>query len=180
MSGVIAASTHSPSHAVNIPDEHHVHSPASVRGTGTNKNDNNNNNGDNDDANFDLCRQMKPFLLCLRLTGLLRTCSSRETVTAPRKWTWCDLLLHIHNAVVLVLLWLNLGLALSGFTSVTSFDGSLCNQLVTSAWFLQVALAASNHLRQSPRLVTFLLQYRSVVIGHCDRSFVKFLAVKYC
>ena len=109
-------------------------SPASVRGTGTNKNDNNNNNGDNDAANFDLCRQMKPFLLCLRLTGLLRTCSSRETVTAPRKWTWCDLLLHIHNAVVLVLLWLNLGLALSGFTSVTSFDGSLCNQLVTSAF----------------------------------------------
>ena len=162
MSGVIAPSAHSPDHGIAMPDEHHVHSPVSARsGTAANKpNDDNNNNDNNDPTVFDLCRHMKYFLLCLRLAGLLRTCSTEDSATTASRWRRCGLLLQMHNAVVLVLVWLNLGLVLSGFTTVTSFDGSLCNQLVTSVWFLQVALAVSNHLRQSPRLMAFLQQYR--------------------
>ena len=98
MSGVIAPSAHSPDHGIAMPDgaSRALSRVCPYGGTAANKpNDDNNNNDNNDPTVFDLCRHMKYFLLCLRLAGLLRTCSTEDSATTASRWRRCGLLLQM-------------------------------------------------------------------------------------
>ncbi|KAK7496427.1 hypothetical protein BaRGS_00012349 [Batillaria attramentaria] len=120
------------------------------------------NEGDVYDDDNNLQHQLRPLLFCLQLTGLLRARADTRVTHGGDARATCDthdVLLHVQCAVTLLLLWLNLAVVLAGLSDVKGFDGVLCNQLVTTVWFLQVALAATHHFRQSPRLLTLLRDF---------------------
>ncbi|KAK3092116.1 hypothetical protein FSP39_025348 [Pinctada imbricata] len=97
---------------------------------------------------------IKPLLWCLKATGLLHDVELRtrrnddvegESVGIEEaKRSRCSWYLS-YSIFVTLLLWGNFGNSLTVFKGATSFDGLVCNQIITSTWFLQVALFALNN-----------------------------------
>ncbi|OWF49244.1 hypothetical protein KP79_PYT05061 [Mizuhopecten yessoensis] len=98
------------------------------------------------DSRMGLKDSLGPILWILRLTGLLYgvTLSSpcrKQSVTEMLSRRCCSPCL-LYGIFVVCLLWGNLALSLWSFNGMTSFDGFVCNQIITSTWFFQVACTA--------------------------------------
>ena len=96
----------------------------------------------------------KPVLRCLHATGLLHGVDYRKTTKNISdedsekevsgncsRWSFS----LVYSIVVTLLLATNFGNYLRVFKDVTSFNGVVCNQIITSTWFLQVTLFALNN-----------------------------------
>ncbi|XP_060562665.1 uncharacterized protein LOC132722231 [Ruditapes philippinarum] len=83
---------------------------------------------------------MKYFLWCLKFTGLHQRCWSgtKERLLFRR-------LSNIYRGFVPVLLIFNFIFSLGEFINVKGFDGALLNSLISSIWFMQVALFSLNN-----------------------------------
>ncbi|KAK3579451.1 hypothetical protein CHS0354_028252 [Potamilus streckersoni] len=122
---------------------------------------------------------IKPFLACLSIAGLRR----RHIVTEEKnigifrqliRWKYM-----FYAIIILLLLWSNFLFSLKDFASVHAFDGKLCKDIISSAWFLQVAFYAANNLvmgRHWPSFYTAWDKYAENT-GTKTRSMVRKLAI---
>ena len=89
---------------------------------------------------------IKPFLICLRLTGLHHfNLKHEETVSNKAKESFS----HFYLGIVPFLLFVNFVISLGQFMSFSSFDGPFLNNVISSTWFLQVTCFSLNNLKHN-------------------------------
>ena len=94
-----------------------------------------------------LVKCLKPFLICLKITGLHQfnwRKDEHETVSFRTK----ECLGHLYMGVVPFLLLVNFVISLGQFSSFTTFDGPFLNNVISSTWFLQVTCFSLNNLKR--------------------------------
>ncbi|XP_033735172.1 uncharacterized protein LOC117323814 [Pecten maximus] len=108
----------------------------------------------NIDSRLGLKDSLTPILWIMKVTGLLRgvtlkrPCQKQSSdVSAGR----CCSPSLVYGVFVVCLLWCNVALSLWSFRDMTSFDGVVCNQIITSTWFFQVASTALGNIWLSKR-----------------------------
>ncbi|KAJ8318365.1 hypothetical protein KUTeg_003456, partial [Tegillarca granosa] len=95
-------------------------------------------------------RILRPLLYCLKFTGLLHTVdvsqdSDPKDVPKPKR---CCSVYKVYAIIVILILWYKFGFSLLSFRDATRFDGFVCNEIITSTWFFQVAgIAVNNYLK---------------------------------
>ena len=100
---------------------------------------------------------LKPLLWCLKVTGLLHGIELRKpkpkendpeeepNIHVVENRRRCSIYLA-YSVSVNILLLANFGNSLTVFKGATSFNGHVCNQIITATWFLQVLLFALNNI----------------------------------
>lgn len=83
---------------------------------------------------------LKPLFWCMKIVGLLNGVPllGKENDTNTTK-SCAGRIYTIYAVLVILILWFNLALALSTFIGVSEFNGIVCNQIITSMWFFQIA-----------------------------------------
>ncbi|XP_060085133.1 uncharacterized protein LOC132564496 [Ylistrum balloti] len=109
----------------------------------------------NTDSRMGLKESLNPVLWLLRMTGLLFGVTLYSPCRKPSK---ADMLTKrccspslVYGVFVVFLLWSNVALSLWSFRDMTAFDGVVCNQIITSTWFFQVASTALGNVWLSKR-----------------------------
>ncbi|XP_052069768.1 uncharacterized protein LOC127708693 [Mytilus californianus] len=135
------------------------------------------------------CQSMKPLLWCLKITGLLpgisliggNTDSDNNEITPDRvRIRSCSGRVYtVYSIVVILILWYNLALSLTAFVSVTQFNGTVCNQIITSMWFLQIAYCSVCNFFVCKHLKVFCDQFDDVAksINFTDYYFIRKCAI---
>ena len=114
------------------------------------------------------CHLMKPLFWCMKIVGLLhgvplRAKDTEENVSSSVKS--CERIYKIYAIIVILILWFNFALALSSFGNVTKFDGIVCNQIITTMWFFQIAYCSvcnfvvCKHLKEFCEMFDKVIEY---------------------
>ena len=89
---------------------------------------------------------IKPFLLCLKITGLHHlTWKPEESFSFRVK----EHLGQLYLWIVPLLLFVNFVISLGQFSSFNAFDGPFLNNVISSTWFLQVLCFSLNNLKRN-------------------------------
>lgn len=93
---------------------------------------------------------LRPLLYCLKFTGLLHTVDvlrDGDPSDKPKPKRCCSVY-KAYAILIILILWYNFGFSLLSFRDATRFDGFVCNEIITSTWFFQVAgIAVNNYLK---------------------------------
>ena len=104
------------------------------------------------DVPHELVKCIKPFLFCLRITGLHLFNWKKEDETVSLRIKEC--LGRLYMGVVPFLLLVNFVISLGQFASFTTFDGPFLNNVISSTWFLQVTCFSLNNLKRNSQWKT--------------------------
>ena len=91
---------------------------------------------------------LKPFLCCLKITGLHFLNWKPEDSFSFRVKEHIG---QLYMWVVPLLLFVNFVISMGQFTSFSGFDGPFLNSVISSTWFLQVTLFSLNNLKRNQR-----------------------------
>ncbi|VDI19803.1 Hypothetical predicted protein [Mytilus galloprovincialis] len=135
-------------------------------------------------------QSIKPLLWCLKIAGLLpgipllgggNTDSDNNEISPARvRIRSCSGRVYtVYSIVVILILWYNLALSLTAFVSVTQFNGIVCNQIITSMWFLQIAYCAVCNFFVCKHLKVFCVQFDDVAksINFTNYYFIRKCAI---
>ena len=106
------------------------------------------------DIPHELAKCIKPFLNCLKITGL-HSFNWRKDDHENVSFRTKQFLGNLYMGVVPFLLLVNFVISLGQFASFTTFDGPFLNNVISSTWFLQVTCFSINNLKRISRWKTF-------------------------
>ena len=129
-------------------------------------------------------QSVKPLLWCMKIVGLLpgfplvgkvQDSEIDSSNDNNRAKSWSGVLYRIYCVVVVMILLYNLAVALMAFKGVTEFNGTVCNQTITSMWFFQIAYCGICNYYVCKHMKTYCSQFDIVAtaIDFRDYSFVR-------